>query len=204
MIYQAPLIFGVALALACAVIWVVLRREFTVPYEHLESELRLSKAQNADYQAKLDGASPDQAQKKILELETRIKSLEDPRVLSDEQLARMEFALKHHASGSICVSRDSGSVESAKIQAQVRRFFERQGWKVEGFAGLGIAYPPDCGLVMYCRTGSTPSADELSATLALNTAGVPFQVRRSEPNSLAPPLQLFFTDLRDAETAVQP
>ncbi|RWM79258.1 MAG: hypothetical protein EOR81_12350 [Mesorhizobium sp.] len=125
-VYEAPLLFSLAVVLAAGLIWAALRREFTVPITNLESELRLSRSQNEDYKVKLDGASPEQARDKIERLEARIAKLEhDPRQLTAEQVRLFTDALKKHRPGHVIVSRNGGSLECGGVQQQVRKLFCR-------------------------------------------------------------------------------
>lgn len=162
--------------------------------------IALLKERIDSYKEKLDGASPDEASARIAELERRLdEATHDSRLLKPEQLARMAMALRNRTSGEILVSRDTGSIETAKVQAQLVRFFKDLRWTVKNGTTFGVSNPPASGLILFSRTTDPhPSTDELSVAAALEAGGVSYELRRGAPHPKSAALQLNFSDAEDA------
>ncbi|PAQ05410.1 hypothetical protein [Mesorhizobium temperatum] len=149
----------------------------------LTSRLALRDDRIAEYERKLDGASPDEAHHKIAELERRLDTMSDPRLFSEEQLGRMAASIDGYK-GKILITRDGGSVESAKVHVQLRRFFKRMGWDVDSWETMGSDNPPACGLVVF--SGKDPPKDEIVVLAAFDAAGIGYEKlsRTRSPASL--------------------
>ncbi|MCA1365909.1 hypothetical protein I6F15_00600 [Bradyrhizobium sp. BRP14] len=161
---------------------------------NLKSRLELRDDRIAEYERKLGGTTPDDVLRTIADLESSLKMLGDPRLFTQEQIDKMSGVLRG-APGDIFISRDNGSVDSAKVYTQIKRLLKTEGWKVTGGAVWGIDNPPECGLTVITRTGDKHSPQEIALVAALNAAGVTYDIRREEPNERQPQLQLNFSEM---------
>lgn len=192
-ISQAPVSFIIALLLLVTLMWAIARHLTSVQLANRDSMINLKNAIIEDYKRKLDGASPDEAQRRIQALESKLESMGDPRVLTRDQLDQIGRALGGQV-GEIYITRDNDSVESSGIFTQVKRFFKSQGWQVNGGAIWGIENPPNSGLTVFVRTGDFRSADEIALLAGLDAAKLNYDIRREEEAENQPRLQLNFSD----------
>ncbi|RUV40306.1 MAG: hypothetical protein EOQ55_21070 [Mesorhizobium sp.] len=150
------------------------------------------------YKEKTGGATPEQASARIAELERRLdEAAYDPRLLKPDQLAKMAKALSGYPAGQLMVSRDAGSAESIKVQAQVVKFFKDQGWSVKTGATMGISNPPPSGIVLFCREPVALTINMPAVRAALDAGGVPYEMRFTKPHPQVEALQLNFSDAED-------
>ena len=120
----------------------------------------------------------------------------DPRLFSLDQLTRMETALRNRTPGKVQISRDMDSIETAKVQAQLTKFFRQQRWTVDIGTARGVTNPPANGLVLFSRTSDLqPSTDELSVIAALEAGGIAYELRRDTLAPKTTPLQLNFSSV---------
>jgi len=94
-IARAPLPFFIALVVAGAIIWIVLAYSYRTRLSNLASEIALVTRQRDDYRDKLGGASPDEAKRKMEELEKRVKETIGSRwePLTKDEAARLAAAV---------------------------------------------------------------------------------------------------------------
>ena len=189
-IAEAPIVFLTALALAGGFVWLALRWQYSVRLAHRDDAI-------ADYKRKLDGASPDEAARRIAELEKR---LEDPRLLTPDQEAKLRDALDG-AEGDIIISRESSSVEVNGIWKQLRALFHSAGFNIQAYkisdGGEFGEIDPDVepGLIVVTYTGDTVCETEAMVVAGLEKAGLEFRHLRRTANRLAsPPMELRLTD----------
>lgn len=194
-IRQSPAIFITALILLGGLIWVVVNRSFSLRLTNAESSKALLEDRIRDYQEKLNGASPKEAQTKIAQLEATVAELVAHRKpFSDIQLERMTQSLDGLA-GTIAVTADVGSADPATEGKliQMRSFFRQEGWRVRSFRSSGADDPPRHGLVIYLRDGNAET-DCDALTVALKAAGIEYELRRQDWTPDSDPLQLNFSD----------
>jgi uncharacterized coiled-coil protein SlyX len=192
-ISQAPVTFLSAAVMVGFLVWLALRSAFELRIANLESTIKLKDETLDNYRAKLDGATPEEAQKRIAAMERQIQALHDPRRLNEDQEATLAQALREWHGYSIKVTRDVSSGETAGVQGQVRRLFERCGWRVEHYAAMGVGGGDKLrGLILLVHPEPRP-AFEHAVIEAFRAANVPFDliVNRSE----ADVPQLIFTDM---------
>lgn len=199
LVTQAPWVFtSIAVALLLAG-WVVGRFMYSgriallkEAVETLRGRLTQRDETIEGLKAKLTGSTAD-AQSTIGVLEKKLDALGDPRLLSQDQLAKMAVALRRVA-GTVHLTRDLDAMESVRAYSQMRRFFKQQGWEVTGGTIFGMKEKTNSGLTIYARTGQTYSIDELALTAALDAAGIAYDLHRDDPAKEMAPLQLNFTD----------
>jgi len=94
-IARAPLPFFIALVVASAIIWIVLSYSYRTRLSNRASEIALVTRQRDDYRDKLGGASPDEAKRKMEELEKRVKETIGSRwePLTKDEAARLSAAV---------------------------------------------------------------------------------------------------------------
>lgn len=149
----------------------------------LTSRLALKDDRLNEYDRKLGGATPDEAQKKVEDLERRLKALE-PRSLSLDQIKKMGAVL-YKRPGQIRLTRDMGSPESARIYSQIENVFDQNGWQVMSMSAMGVTKSTS-GIVITTRTGDSITDLEICIREALSSADLAFEIRRQPPPSPPP------------------
>lgn len=177
-ILHAPVTFLLALALLGGVIWLIVRREFTVPVANLESELRLSRARNDDYEAKLHGKSPSEAAAAIEDLKNRLAAME-PLSLSSDQL-NILYDMLSREPAAIEIVHDGASFISKKMHSQLVAVFKKAGWLVTAPMAMGVNGVPGAAIIL---TGDVEKSDVNLVVSALKKASVRYYVRDGPYNS---------------------
>ncbi|MER8952573.1 hypothetical protein NKH98_07495 [Mesorhizobium sp. M0833] len=177
-IADAPATFIIGLILVGGLVWLATSRAYSLRLTNLESELRLSKAKEADYEAKLGGATPGEAQKSMDALERRLTAVEPRRLLPD-QIDKMGAILAMHP-GQVFICRDTGSVDTVRLEGQLEKLFRQKGWGVLSAEAVGGNLQAPSGIVVATRTGKTLTEQARSVIDAFTAAGVPFD-RRQHP-----------------------
>jgi len=142
------------------------------------------------YKEKLGGATPDQAQKRIADLEQQLDDVRDKRRLTSDQLKRMGDALSGRQ-GKVEVM--LGGAEGAGVYGQVRRHFSQLGWIVHS-GGMAFPTPSKYGLRIYMP--KEPNDDDRTVLAAIEAAGLKCETLSEKPD--APErIRLIFTDTDD-------
>ncbi|MER9329861.1 hypothetical protein [Mesorhizobium sp. M0488] len=131
----------------------------------------------ADYQSKLNGATPDEARNLISALERRLAALE-PRNLDPEQSRLLSTHLSNKP-GSIQLIKDVGSPESGKIYAQFGVLLRRLGWELMEGSVMGLGNPPPTGIAVQSHAGDTLTEDAKALIAALQAAGIEYDVQKT-------------------------
>lgn len=125
------------------------------------------------YEQKLNGASPDEAAKKIRELEHRLKRL-TPLDLNEEQIQRIVQYLKE-TPGEIHIDTDMLSSFGDHLAEQLDEAFRLAGWKVYRAKSV---YNGNHGkeIVLRSAAGGAGSATADRVEVALRLGEIPFRV----------------------------
>ena len=177
-ISQAPWVF-VTLAVLFGTGGMILRRfMFNERIAILNGRLAERDEKIAAYKTKLDGATPDEAARRIDALESRLASME-PWTLSADQVQ----TLKEHLSkkpGQVRIVKDMASTDCARVYPQVIEAFSQSGWRVIGGGVLGLGNPPKQGIGLTSKNGDNLSDDEKAIIAAFVSAKVSFAHQRQQ------------------------
>jgi hypothetical protein len=147
----APLLtIGLVIA-TLAVGYIVARWRYGGTIEQLKERLELRDDQIADYQDKLQGASPEQAKARLDALEMLVDRLR-PRELSDSERASLLASLQVKPS-NIEIVLDAAAVQSRKFHGQLVEAFRDAGWTVANPVVHGPGAHPRSGLGVSATKG---------------------------------------------------
>lgn len=133
---------------------------------------------------------------RIVDLERQLDNHKnvDPRLLTQEQVDKIDCILRTSPRGEITVTRVSGSGESAAVERQMRGILRKHGWHVTyGAHTMDSENRPPSGLIV-TTTSERPTLPEIALLSALDTAGVAYELKRNPYPSEKPFLQMVFTD----------
>lgn len=128
-----------------------------------------------DYQAKLEGAEPEEARADIKDLEARLARLE-PRRLSDTQQEAMVEHLRA-AHGVIDVVVDGPCTDGRPFSAGFGAVFQKAGWRVGFPMVFGISDPPATGLKVTAKDLNRLSEADHALFTALDASGLRYNRR---------------------------
>ena len=123
-IAEAPLVFGAAVLLLGALIWVALRWRYSGIIERSSRMIAL-------YKARLDGATPDQAKAKIDSLEGQVVSLKNREWPKLHPAAVTDFETVLASQGPHVVSVLPQDRDSSFLARDLVDAFKRIGWKAK-------------------------------------------------------------------------
>jgi len=189
-ILQAPATFAIALAILCGIIWGAMSWSYSSQIANLQSRLSLRDDQIADYKTKLEGATPDEAKKRLDALELQVKAL-SPRRLTEEQKGKIVESLKG-VSGTIEIVQDLGAPDAKAYTGDLALAFHAAGWVVNLPAVLGPGSPPPNGVGLRVTNPAALQPIELAVKRALEAAAIAFDIQQENrpprpnlPSSLA-------------------
>lgn len=141
----------------------------------LNDRLKLKDDQIADYKEKLNGATPDEAKKRIEALEIQLKAL-SPRRLSEKDKRIIIDAVKG-TRGIISITQDMAAPDAKGMSADLAYAFQSAGWGVELPMVMGPSNVPPSGLGLRVRDPNNLRPLEQSVRSALQAAGVSFDIQ---------------------------
>lgn len=156
--------------------------------EHMESRLSLRSDEIADYKRKLEGASPEEAQSRIANLEQTISALL-PQEFSGDQLTALSEGLKG-TGGDIHIVYDGAYSDGQRKAMQLAAVMQGAGWTVMSGVLVGPSFQPPQGLSIAVTDPNEQPKEEAVLLSALRAAGIPFAVRGRRGDA---PIQLQFT-----------
>ena len=173
-ILQAPATFLVAIAIVFGIAWVALDWKYSSQISNLQSRLSLRDDQIADYKDKLNGATPDEAKKRLDELETQVRAL-SPRRLTNEQKGKLTQALAG-TSGVIEIAQDAAVSDAKAFTGDLATCFQVAGWTVSLPSIFAPGYVPPTGVALRVLNPGSLRPAELNAKKALEAAGIEFNI----------------------------
>lgn len=174
-IAQAPVSFGLALAVLTIIIWRALAWRHLGTLDSLEGRNKLQADQIADYKSKLSGASPDEAKARLDALEIQVRAL-SPRRLSEEQKEKFLSALGI-IKGVIDITHDMAVADAKALTGDFAVTFQRAGWTVSLPAGMGIGNPPPSGIALRVRDVKVLTPVQATVKHALEAADICFDLQ---------------------------
>jgi len=175
-ILQAPATFAIAVVLIAGVMWGIFSWGYSSRIEDFQSRLALRDDQISDYKTKLNGATPDEAKRRLDALELQVKAL-SPRRLTEEQKGEIIQSLRG-VSGVIEIAQDMGAPDAKAYTGDLALAFQAAGWSVGLTAVLGQGNPPPTGVGLRVANPVAMQPIELAAKNALSAAGIAFDVQQ--------------------------
>ena len=164
------------------------RLQFSNEISALKERISLRDDRIADYERKLEGASPDEAASRIAVLEGRIAELE-PRALTSDQLKILGKELRNEMH-EIRIVHNLGSIKSSLIYNQLLSAFDKADWDVTYNTTLDEGENPPSGIAIISSEASN-NAKEI-VLRAFDAAKLDYDTLDSDhPNS---PLMLLLID----------
>jgi hypothetical protein len=133
------------------------------------------------YRAKLDGASPEDARKRIEQLQEQLQRLM-PRHLNEKQFAKIA-EMAYGKRGRIQIDNEFNSADSSGLKADLLAAFTKAQWTVGGgtFQGSGVTTAPT-GIAVHVVDPEHPTMKEKVVMDALKAAGLDFNIVRAGAN----------------------
>lgn len=168
----APFTFAIALLLAGAVIWAVLKGINAGTESALRERLSFKDDQLIEYKEKLAGASPEEAKQLISALERRILELEPPSISEDHRKA-MGLILQR-TPGRVSIFREMGSANLAKLHSQLSSLFKEAGWQVTNGTGMDMNFEPATNVTVTSPSKVAPAFQALDEALRVASIAYSF------------------------------
>lgn len=202
-IAEALHVFLSAAAILCLITWALTRLQYTTQLKNLESGkaslqevIRLKDQQIDDYKARLQKASPDDAEKKIGGTMPAIRALA-PRNITPDQRERMDIALRG-TSGSILISHDVGTPDASRFADQIGDPFSVAGWQIVRAVAMGFeSFLPSTGVGVIVASGF-PTDAEKAALRALDSGRIEYDIIQRPPDRQGrADVEIIITDRED-------
>ncbi|MDE2105770.1 MAG: hypothetical protein KGL39_51575 [Patescibacteria group bacterium] len=141
----------------------------------------------SDYDQKLEGASPDEARKRIEALELQVKAL-SPRRLTEEQKTVMVRSLAG-VRANIGIGKDMAVADASAFTGDLASVFQQAGWGVSLPAFLGMGGPQPSSGLGFEIDNNNPQQAERAVQTAMAAAGLRFDALppRPRPQRPSPP-----------------
>ncbi|TKT79030.1 hypothetical protein [Aquamicrobium sp. LC103] len=127
------------------------------------------------YREKLDGASPDEARRRLYVLETQVREL-SPRRLTTEQIDAIARAVSVYP-GEVHIAQDMAAADARTLAAGFAAAFGRAGWQVKMPSVMGIGNPPPSGIALKVVDAGNLDDREKYIRDVLNKAGISFDIQ---------------------------
>jgi hypothetical protein len=182
---QSPRLFIIAVVLASGAIWLALDWKYSAQIANLERRLSLKDDQIQDYKSKLNGASPDEAKRRLDELDLTVKKLRDALAsldafepytpLSDLQSKTISDAFKSLTPPRMFISFAAPDQSASKLAGQFAKVFKSVGiqspMSVSGFDG-----DDDFGIQLLVRHRDSPDKLTLDYINAFKQSNIDFKL----------------------------
>jgi hypothetical protein len=167
-IAQAPIAFATALIVCGVLIWLFLRSRYDREISLLNERIKLRDDQLGDLQNRLKADSPNDALRKVTELQAKVEALSVGRwdLLTEQQKGKMHERLGGLARAHVMVAMTN---DAKPLALSFARIFRELGWEVDEDFFLGHV----SGLYV-----SPPSEAATAIAQILQTeAGLPIEVK---------------------------
>jgi hypothetical protein len=174
---QAPATFITGVFLVGLIVYGVVRHQFSDRLATLDKRIRLKDERLNEYASKLDGASPDEAKKRMDQLEARIQEVREefgPRKLTPKQSDAIR-EIARRATGRIEIMTDVACADGPRLSKQFQQAFRDAGWEVSAGFVRGPGNPLLEGLAVILADDGVPATTALEA---LTETGLVFATRR--------------------------
>lgn len=198
MILQAPVTFIVAVIIIFGLVWQGMNWTYSTQIEDLKSRISLRDDQLSDYKNKLNGATPDEAKKRLDSLELQVKSIL-PRRLTDAQKSKLKLILSVQA-GTITIAQDMAVADAKAFSGDLASTFQSAGWRTILPGIMGVNVVPPTGVALQVQNQASLSPLEALTKKALEDAGIAFDILgdsrplgRTDGSNLNPDVSLLIT-----------
>lgn len=147
-----------------------------------DSTIQTLEEQIKGYSDRLNGATPEQAQKKIVDLETRLARVE-PRRITDDQRRAISDVLSQNPGSQVLISSDMSCADCGAFTADFRDVLNTARWRVLASSVLGAANASPKGIAIETPNLSHPSPEAESLMRALGQAKIPYDLKARAPDS---------------------
>ena len=192
-ILKAPVTFGIALVLLVGLVWTALSWDFSSRIANLDSRISLRDDQIADYKSKLNGATPDEAKKRLDALESELKAL-TPRRLTGDQKNKIAQALKG-TTGMLYLAQDMAATDATGLTRDLSVAFIEAGWQTILPSIFGPPQIPPTGIALLVADSGSLKPAEITVKRALESARIEFDIQNDPrpPSPLHPDVGLLIT-----------
>ena len=181
-IAQAPVSFAASLVVVAAVMYAAARWRYAGTIATLEERLRLRDDRAAEYERKLQGATPDQARATIEELERKINAL-GPRRIDGSKRQTITAAISTFRGSTLSIVADAASTDASNITRALSSAFTNAGWTVQQGVVMGLGNPPPSGIGVGLKNPSSTTPLESRVIQAFRDAEIEFDVQNSSSSS---------------------
>jgi hypothetical protein len=166
---------------------------YSATVESQEARNKLKDDEIVEYKDKLNGATPEEAKKRLDALELQVKAL-SPRWLTNEQKTRIAHTITDQKA-AISIARDTAVADAAGYTHDLAEAFQEGGWHVRLPMITGIGFSPPTGIGLLVADPKTLSPQEEAAKRALEAAKIEFdiQFKGVSPKELVPDVELITT-----------
>lgn len=175
LVMGSPWEFAMLFAIVLLAGWAGGRFMFAERLRTLEGRIAAKDERIADYKEKLDGATPDEARRRLDEMELRLQAL-TPRRLPPDQAEILVSTLSKFV-GSVDIAHDLAASDSKAFVGDLAVTFRRAGWTVNLPVVMGISNHPHTGLAVEVADSSNLQKAENAVIIALKDANIPFDLR---------------------------
>lgn len=182
---SAPFAFVAALVVIGFGIWKVVQWQHSNRHDDSRSRLELAETKVRDYEAKLAGASPDEARARIDQLEHRIDALK-PRTVSADQRQRITAIVAPGGARIISIAVDGATPDGNNFARGLGAAFTSAGWLVQNAMVMGLGNPPASGVGLQVIDPAAFTPDEGVVVQALREAGIEFDLMPGAPERPMP------------------
>lgn len=145
-----------------------------------KARVQLKDDEIARFQRNLNVTTPDEAKKRLDDLEQRLSGYTPPRRLTADQKEKMLAALRHTAE-TIEIKADAGTPDGESYSDEFVEVLTLAGWRVQRGIVLGLGFPPPSGLGISVADPANLSGAGSALVSALNVAGIRFDLTPRTP-----------------------
>lgn len=188
-IVASPIAFLGTFAVGIVVGFLITNYLNKIKVESLNERIKLKDDKLKEFEEKLNGATPDAAQSRILDLEKRLLAVE-PNKLSDKQTDLLTKILSK-SPAKVSIVKDGTGSKHLAIVKQIEKVFRNAGWQSTSGMALGISSPPKTGISI-----STANDEQISNFVfeAFAAANIEFDKSAARTNRTADEIEILITD----------
>ena len=182
-IVSAPILAGTILAVALAVMWTALHWSYRAALENKDSHIAFLERRLAEYRDRLNGATPDEARKRIDALESELGTLRvrlQPRHLTTAQRQAIIDRSRLPAGtppADIRVAHEANCSDCRAFAEEIAGALgERDNWRVTTAAIEAPAERPRTGLGIRVEQPLRPPPEAVRLQESLRSARLPFDM----------------------------
>jgi hypothetical protein len=158
----SPILFVAALIFVAIIMWKVFEWHYSGRLETAKEKADHQSALITEYREKLRGATPDEAKKRIDDLQIRVDELaakSAPRSLTVEQSTAVIEASRAAGKFGVVVTYDQASNDAKAYSSQLAHCYQQAGWAVghRWVIGPGVCDPSGLTVIVRDADAFTPA-----------------------------------------------